>query len=173
MAPEASYPAQLEEELQRRGLAFRVVNEGVSGDTTAVALTRVDLALSHADAVLAIIGIGANDGLRGLPIDEMEANIKAIIERCQAAGLKTALAGMRLPPNFGPEYVGAFEAVYPKLAAELHAPLLPFLLEGVAADPALNQDDGIHPNEAGNRIVARTVADFVEPLLEGASARVE
>lgn len=173
VAPESSYPARLQQELDRRGLEYRIVNEGVSGDTTAVALARVDLAASHQDAVLAIIAIGANDGLRGLPIEQMESNLRAIIESFQAVGVEVALAGMRLPPNFGPDYVAAFESVYPRLALELDVPLMPFLLDGVAADAGLNQDDGIHPNEQGNVIVAEAVADFIEPLLERSAEAAE
>ena len=162
---EDSYPALLERELASRGLEFQVANEGISGDTTATALARIDLALAHPDPLLAVIAIGANDGLRGLPIDQMEQNLRAIIERFQKAGIDVVLAGMRLPPNFGPDYVSGFEAVYPKLARELGVPLMPFLLEGVAADPELNQEDGIHPNEKGNVVVAKAVADFIAPML--------
>ncbi len=173
LGPGESYPARLRQELQRRGLDYNVVNEGVSGDTTAAALARVDLALAHPDAVLAIIAVGANDGLRGLPIDGMESNIRAIIKRFQDASVRVVLAGMRLPPNFGPDYVSAFEAVYPKLAHELDVPLMPFLLDGVAAHPELNQDDGIHPNEKGAVIVAKSVAEFIAPLLEKPAERAK
>ncbi len=164
LAPEDSYPSLLQNLLLDEGFPYRVINEGVSGDTSATALARVDTAASeHAELVL--VAIGANDGLRGLPVDEMEKNLREIVRRFEAAGSRVALAGMRIPPNMGPEYVEDFEAVFPRVAQDMDIPLLPFLLEGVAADPNLNQDDGIHPNEEGARMVARLVADFVKPLL--------
>ncbi len=172
LAPEESYPSVLQNLLAERGTPYRVINEGVSGDTTATALARVDVAATH-EAVLAIVAIGANDGLRGLPVEEMEANLREIVRRFQVAGRRVALAGIRIPPNMGPEYVGQFEAVYPRVAEDMDIPLLPFLLEGVAADPDLNQDDGIHPNGAGARIVAHSVASFVEPLLSEAELAAE
>ena len=164
LAPEDNYPSLLQNSLLEQGFPYRVINEGVSGDTSATALARVDTAASE-HAELALIAIGANDGLRGLPIDEMEKNLREIVKRFEAAGSRVALAGMRIPPNMGPEYVQDFEAVFPRVAQDMEIPLLPFLLEGVAADPDLNQDDGIHPNEEGARMVARLVADFVKPLL--------
>lgn len=164
LAPEDSYPALLQNLLLDEGFPYRVINEGVSGDTSATALARVDtIASEHAE--LALVAIGANDGLRGLPVDEMEKNLREIIRRFQASGSRVALAGMRIPPNMGAEYVKDFEAVFPRVAQDMDIPLLPFLLEGVAADPDLNQDDGIHPNEEGARMVAKLVADFVKPLL--------
>ena len=164
LAPEDSYPSLLQNSLLEQGFPYRVINEGVSGDTSATALARVDTAASE-HAELALVAIGANDGLRGLPIDEMEKNLREIMRRFQASGSRVALAGMRIPPNMGAEYVQDFEAVFPRVAQDMDIPLLPFLLEGVAADPNLNQDDGIHPNEEGARMVARLVADFVKPLL--------
>lgn len=164
LAPQDSYPTLLQTLLLDEGFAYRVINEGVSGDTSATALARVDTAASeHADLVL--VAIGANDGLRGLPVDEMEKNLREIVRRFEAAGSQVALAGMRIPPNMGPEYVQDFEAVFPRVAQDMDIPLLPFLLEGIAADPDLNQDDGVHPNEEGARMVAKLVADFVKPLL--------
>ena len=164
LAPEDSYPSLLQTLLLEQGFPYRVINEGVSGDTSAAALARVDMAASEG-AELVIVAIGANDGLRGLPVDEMEKNLREIVRRFEAAGSQVALVGMRIPPNMGPEYVQDFEAVFPRVAQDMDVPLLPFLLEGIAADPDLNQDDGIHPNEEGARMVARLVADFVKPLL--------
>lgn len=164
LAPQDSYPALLQNLLLQQGYPYRVINEGVSGDTSAMALARADTASSEG-AELVIVAIGANDGLRGLPVDEMEKNLRRIVERFQAAGSRVALAGMRLPPNMGAEYVEDFEAVFPRVAREMNLPLLPFLLDGVAADANLNQDDGIHPNEEGARMVAELVANFVKPLL--------
>lgn len=162
--PGKSYPDFLQKELLDRGFDLRVVNEGVSGDTTAAALARVDMALADKPAWV-IIALGANDGLRGLPVEAMEANLRQMIERFGQAGAKVALAGMTLPRNYGQEYIAGFEAVYPRLAREYDLPLLPFLLDGVAAVPELNQEDGIHPTAEGNERVARHVADFLEPLL--------
>lgn len=159
-----TYPGFLQRELDRRELAFRVVNEGVSGDTTARALARVDVALAHAPAWV-ILGIGANDGLRGLPIDVMAANLETMIRRFEDGGARVLLAGMMLPRNYGPEYVRDFEAVYPRLAREFDLPLIPFLLENVAMVRELNQADGIHPNAKGNRVVARQVADAFEAVV--------
>ena len=164
VGPEETYPGFLQRELDRRELAFRVVNEGVSGDTTARALARVDVALAHAPAWV-ILGIGANDGLRGLPIDVMAANLETMIRRFEEGGARVLLAGMMLPRNYGPEYVRDFEAVYPRLAREFDLPLIPFLLENVAMVRDLNQADGIHPNARGNRVVARQVADAFEALV--------
>jgi acyl-CoA thioesterase-1 len=115
-----------------------------------------------------IVAFGANDGLRGLSLERMEANLRRMIERLKTAHIEVILAGMKLPPNFGREYVLEFEQVYPRLAADLDTPLLPFLLEGVAASPALNQPDGIHPNAEGTRLVAANVANFLEPILRRA-----
>ena len=159
-----SYPDFLQSELDRRGLAFRVVNEGVSGDTTARAIARVDQVLAHRPDWV-VLGLGANDGLRGLPVEEMERNLEAIVRRCTEGGARVLLAGMMLPRNYGPEYVEAFEAVYARLAGKLELPLLPFLLEDVAMVRELNNRDGIHPNAAGNRIVARHVADALQGLV--------
>ncbi len=160
-----SYPARLQEELDRRGLGYRVVNEGVSGDTTSMGLARVEMALSQ-NPKWVILALGANDGLRGLPVESMELNLRRMADSFQNAGARVVLAGMTLPRNYGQEYISSFEAVYPRVAKDLGLPLLPFLLDGVATVDELNQDDGIHPNAKGNRIVADHVADFLEPLLK-------
>ena len=165
VGPGESYPAHLQRELDRRGIGFRVVNEGVSGDTTARALSRVDAALAH-DPAWVLLALGANDGLRGLPLDVMERNLGQLIERFEDAGAQVLLAGMMLPRNYGPEYVQQFEAVYPRLATQHGLPLLPFLLENVAMVRELNNRDGIHPNGKGNQIVARQVADAFESVLD-------
>ncbi len=159
-----SYPDYLQRELDRRGLAFRVVNEGVGGDTTAKGLSRIDGVMAHQPEWV-VLALGANDGLRGLAIDSMEANLREMIERFQGRGVRVLLAGMKLPRNYGPEYVRAFEAVYPRLARELDAPLIPFLLKNVAMKRDLNHADGIHPNAKGNEIIARQVADALEGLV--------
>ena len=166
VAHSETYPAILQVELDDRGLAFRVVNEGVSGDTTAKALSRVESALRHSPEWV-ILALGANDGLRGLPLDAMEANLGRLVSQFRDGGAQVVLAGMMLPRNYGPDYVGEFEAVFPRLGAEFDLPLIPFLLENVAMLRELNQSDGIHPNAEGNAIVARQVADRFERIVRG------
>lgn len=170
LGEEAAYPAIVGEILAQRGVAVRIVNAGVSGDTSAGGLARVDWLLSlHPDIVL--LALGANDGLRGQPVASIEANLREIVRRARAAGARVVLAGMKMPPNYGPDYTRDFEALYARLARELELPFLPFLLEGVAADPKLNQADGIHPTAEGQRIVAGLVADALQPLLERPAGR--
>lgn len=164
LAADKAYPAHVERLLAERGLPIAMLNAGVSGDTTAGGLARLDWLLRQEPAIV-VVGLGANDGLRALSPAATEANLRAILERVQAAGAHAVLAGMRVPPNYGPDYVRDFEAVYPRLAAEHDVVFIPFLLAGVAADPALNLRDGIHPNAAGQRVVARTVADALAPLV--------
>lgn len=159
-----TYPAFLQREFDERGMSFRVVNEGISGDTTAVALSRIDAAIAHQPKWV-ILALGANDGLRGLPLDAMERNLREIIGLFGQAGASVVLAGMKLPRNYGPEYVRDFDAVYPRLAEELDLPLIAFLLENVAMVPELNNADGIHPNAKGNEIIARQVALAFEEFL--------
>lgn len=164
VAPDETYPAFLQRELDRRHLAYRVVNEGVSGDTTARAMSRIPTALAH-DPAWVLLALGANDGLRGLPLEVMEQNLREMIVRFRENGAQILLAGMMLPRNYGPEYVEQFEGVYPRLSRELGVSLLPFLLENVAMVRELNNPDGIHPNARGNEIVARQVADAFEELV--------
>jgi len=165
VAAEDAYPALLEARLRREGFHYRVVNAGVSGDTTAGALRRLDWVL-RAQPAIVIVALGANDGLRGLPVDAMRDNLVAIVTRLRAGGARVLLAGMRLPPNYGEPYTRAFAAVFPAVARQTSAPLLPFLLEGVAGVAALNQADGIHPNAAGQRRVADRVWGSLRPLLQ-------
>ena len=162
---EQSYPVLLQEELERRGLDYRVVNAGISGDTTAGGLARIGSVL-RLDPEWVIVELGANDGLRGLPIENTRANLAAIIERLQQAGAGVILAGMRIPPNYGPEYTRQFAALYPELARRFEIPQIEFFLDQVAARSELNLGDGIHPNAAGYRVVTRTVLDVLLPLLE-------
>ncbi len=164
VAPDEAYPARLQARLARDGFAYRVVNAGVSGDTTAGGLRRVDWVL-RARPEIVIVALGANDGLRGLPVRAMAQNLQTIVERLRAAGARVLLAGMRLPPNYGDEYARAFADVFPDVARRTHVTLVPFLLEGVAANAALNQPDGIHPNAMGHRIIAEHLWAYVKPLL--------
>jgi acyl-CoA thioesterase-1 len=161
-----AYPALLQARLERDGLRYRVVNAGVSGDTTAGALRRVDWVLRARPAVV-VVALGANDGLRGLPVTAMRDNLAAIVTRLRAGGARVLLAGMRLPPNYGAAYTREFAEAFPSVARRASVPLVPFLLEGVAGVPALNQADGIHPNAAGQRVVADNVWRALQPLLQG------
>lgn len=166
LSAEEAYPALVGAALTADPATARwtVVNGGVSGDTSAGGLRRIDWLLRGKPRVV-VIALGANDGLRALPIAELEANLRSIVAKVRTAGAVAMLAGMRLPGNLGPAYAGEFSALYPRLAAELQLPLLPFLLEGVAMDPRLNQPDQIHPNAEGQRAVALRVAAWLKPQL--------
>ena len=166
VALEDAYPAQLQRRLEQQGVPYRVINAGVSGDTTAGGLRRVDWALKSRPTIL-ILELGANDGLRGLNPGETKANLERIIQRCQQASVTVVLAGMKLPPNYGADYTKSFEAVYPALAKQYRLMLIPFFLDGVAGSPSLNQADGIHPTGEGYRIIADKVLETVKPLLNG------
>jgi acyl-CoA thioesterase I len=164
VAADEAYPALLESRLRSAGFAYRVVNAGVSGDTSAGALRRVDWVLRSRPEVV-IVALGANDGLRGLPVTALRENLTAIVTRLRAGGARVLLVGMRLPPNYGEAYARAFAAVFREVARRTSAAFLPFLLEGVAGNPSLNQADGIHPNAAGQRAVAERVWSALQPLL--------
>lgn len=164
LSVDEAYPALVERLLAERGRRVQVINAGVSGDTTAGGLARLDWQLGQKPAIL-FVCLGGNDGLRGLPLEATESNLRSIIVRAQASGATVVLAGMQLPPNYGPEYTAGFRDLFPRLARELQLTLVPFLLEGVAADTELNQRDGIHPNAKGQRIVAETVAKALEALV--------
>ena len=165
LAEEQAYPALLARQLKAEGRQARVINAGVSGDTTAGGLSRLGWLLNQHPA-LVVVGLGGNDGLRGLPVAEVEGNLRQIIRRSQAAGAGVLLLGMRLPPNYGP-YADQFTAIYPKLAKELAVPLVPFLLKDVGGIRTLNQADGIHPTAKGQEIVAKNVLPYLEKALEG------
>jgi acyl-CoA thioesterase-1 len=164
VASDEAYPALLEARARKAGFDYRVVNAGVSGDTSAGGLRRLDWILrSRPDVV--IVALGSNDGLRGQPIAALRDNLTTIVTRLRAAGARVLLVGMRLPPNYGAAYAGDFAEVFGTVARRTSVAFLPFLLEGVAGDPALNQPDGIHPNAAGQRIVADRVWTALRPLL--------
>ena len=160
---EQAYPSLVQHKLQAAGLAVEVVNAGVSGDTSAGGLRRLEWSLDGNVTVL-VVALGGNDALRGLRTDELRRNLAAIIERAQQRRVTVILAGMEAPPNLGRAYTSAFRQVYRDLAAEYRIALIPFLLEGVAGRPALNQADLIHPNAEG----ARKIADLVWPFVERA-----
>jgi len=162
--PDQAWPALVGARLRREGYAYRVVNAGVSGDTSAGGLRRVDWVLRTRPAVV-VVALGANDGLRGQPARETGANLTGIVDRLKAAGARVLLAGMRLPPNYGPDRAREFAAVFGEVARRARVPLVPFLLDGVAGDAALNLPDGIHPNPAGHRIIAERIWPHLAPLL--------
>ena len=164
VAADEAYPALLEARLAREGYAYRVVNAGVSGDTTAGGLRRVDWVL-RAKPEIAIVALGANDGLRAQSPQAMRENLTAIVKRLQAAGARVLLVGMRLPPNYGADYTTEFQAVFPEVARSTGAAFMPFLLDGVAADTRLNQPDGIHPTAAGYHVIADRLWLYLRPLL--------
>jgi len=165
LAVEEAYPALLQQKLDQEGYAFEVVNAGVSGDTTAGGLSRIEWVL-EGDVRVLILALGGNDGLRGLPPTEMKRNLAATIERAGERDVAVLLAGIEAPPNMGTAYTSEFRKVFPDLAEEHDVTFLPFLLEGVAGDPQLNQRDGIHPNQEGARRMADTIWPFLQPLLE-------
>lgn len=168
VAPDRTYPAQLERRLMATGYRYRVINAGVSGDTTAGGVRRVPWIL-QSRPTLVILELGANDGLRGLGLTQTRQNLESIIERLQQAKVQIVVAGMKLPPNYGKEYTEGFEALFPALAKKYGVRLIPFLLEGVAAQPSLNQADGIHPTEEGYQRVTETVYRAILPLLARAT----
>jgi acyl-CoA thioesterase I len=170
LAPSEAYPALLEQKLQAAGYDWEVVNAGVSGDTSAAGLARVDWALDQPDVRILVLELGANDGLRGLPVDEMKKNLAAVIERAQAKHIAVLLAGMEAPPNFGPDYTVSFRQAYRDLAKQYKVSLLPFLLVNVAGNAALNQGDGIHPNVEGARIVADNVWTVLKPMVAASAS---
>jgi acyl-CoA thioesterase I len=162
-APQA-FPARLEAALKAKGHDVAVMNGGVSGDTAAQGAARLDWSLTdEVDGVL--VELGANDALRGLPVAQAEAALDDILGKLKAKNLPILVLGMRAPPNLGPDYGAAFEAMFPKLAAKHNAALYPFFLEGVAADAKLNQADGIHPNAQGVDEIVERLLPSVEALL--------
>jgi acyl-CoA thioesterase-1 len=164
-----AYPALLGQQLNQEGKAVRVVNAGVSGDTTAGGLSRLDWLLGQHPDVL-VVGLGANDGLRGQPLTAIESNLREIIRRSQEAGARVLLLGMRIPPNYGP-YANQLAAIYPKLAKELNVPLVPFLLDKVGGIRSLNQADGIHPTAKGQEVVAKNVLPYLERMVAQLKAK--
>ena len=164
LLPDEAYPVLLEQRLRHEGFAYRVVNAGVSGDTTAAGLRRVEWVLRSRPAIV-IVALGANDGLRHQSVAAMRDNLVAIVRRLRGAGASVLLAGMRVPPNYGDEYGRAFSAAFADVSRATGVPLAPFLLDGVAGDPRLNQPDGIHPTAEGQRLIADRLWPYLKPLL--------
>ena len=163
-----AFPARLEAWLHQQGIEARVVNAGVSGDTTAGGLARLDWALADKPD-LVILALGANDALRGIEPSTVRENLDKMIGKIEASGAKVLLLGMLAPPNWGEEYRHAFDQIFPELARIHHLPLYPFFLEGVAMQPELNQPDGLHPNERGVAVLVDRIAPVVARLLASAS----
>ena len=161
----ASYPADLQHLLDAAGYRYRVINEGVSGDTTKDGLERIDSVLAHKPQIV-VLEFGGNDGLRGLPVSMAQQNIAAIIERLQHAGVKVALAGISLPSQYGADYITHFNGMYPALAKQYRLPLLPFILQDVYGVDGDIQSDGVHPTAQGARQVAANVQKLIQPILK-------
>jgi acyl-CoA thioesterase-1 len=169
--PAQAFPALIQAKSTAHGWNFQVINAGLNGETTAGGLRRIDWVLQRPIAVL-VLALGANDGLRGLPLAEAKRNLQAIIDRTRRIypEVKIVIAGMQVPTNLGREYTTGFRTMFPALAAANAATLMPFLLEGVGGIPALNLPDGIHPNPAGHKIIAENVWQVLEPVLQSLQA---
>jgi acyl-CoA thioesterase-1 len=165
---EQAVPAVVGQMLEAEGRPVVVVNAGVSGDTTAGGLRRLDWLLRQKPDVV-VVGLGANDGLRGLKLEASEQNLRDIVAKSRDAGARVLVLGMLIPPNYGPEYASQFRELYPRLAKELKVGLVPFLLEGVGGEPRLNQPDGIHPTPEGHRLVAQNVLPHLRPLIQSSA----
>lgn len=161
----ASYPSDLQRLLDAAGYRYRVVNEGVSGDTTKDGLERIDSVLAHKPQIV-VLEFGGNDGLRGLPVSFTQQNIAAMIERLQHGGAKVALAGISLPPQYGHDYIARFDAMYPTLSKQFRLPLLPFLLQDVYGVDGDIQADGVHPTAQGAKQVATNIQKLIQPMLK-------
>ncbi len=165
--PELAFPALIQQKIDSLGWNFNVINAGLSGETSSGGLRRIDWLLQR-DVDVLFLELGANDGLRGIPLELTKQNLQAIIDRVRAKNpaVKIVIAGMMVPPNLGVEYTRAFRAIFPDLAKRNQAALVPFLLEGVGGVPELNLPDGIHPTAAGHRIVAQNVWKVLRPVLQ-------
>jgi acyl-CoA thioesterase-1 len=164
VSADQSYPALLAQRLKAEGYAYRVVNAGVSGDTTAGGLRRVDWALRLRPDIV-ILELGANDALRGQDLGGVRANVEQLVARFQEGGARVLVAGMQLPPNYGPRYGGEFQRLFEEVARRRGAALMPFFLEGVGGDPRLNQFDGLHPTAEGYRVIVDRLWPHLKPLL--------
>jgi len=164
--PEHGWVALLAQRLHAQGYGYQVVNASVSGETSTGGLERLPRALQLHTPEIVILELGANDGLRGLPASALRESLARMVQLSQAAGARVLLVGIRIPPNYGPRYTEEFARVFPELARQYHVPLVPFLLEKVALDPALMQDDGMHPNAAGEPPVLDTLWPYLKPLLK-------
>ncbi len=169
--PAEAFPALVQEKIRAAGLPYQVVNAGLSGDTTAGGLRRIDWLLQRPIDVL-ILELGGNDGLRGLPVSEIKSNLQGMIDKAKAKNpaVKIVVAGIQMPPNVGTQYADQFRDVFAEVAKDNHAAMIPFLLEGVGGVRDLNQPDQIHPNAAGHKIIADVVWKTLEPILRRGSS---
>ena len=165
LAAAQAFPALVHDRLAQSGTPFELLNAGVSGDTTAGGVRRVDWLLKQAPRVV-VVELGANDGLRGIPVPAVEANLRTIISKIRAANARVLLLGIRIPPSYGPEYVAVFEGLYPRLATELQLAFVPFFMEGVAGVASMNLEDGIHPTAEGHVKLADKVSEPLRRLLK-------
>jgi acyl-CoA thioesterase-1 len=161
----SSYPADLQRRLDAAGYHYRVINEGVSGDTTKDGLERINQVLAHKPQIV-VLEFGGNDGLRGLPVSAAQRNIATMIEHLQRSGAKVALAGISLPAQYGSDYIGQFDSMYPALSKQFHLPLLPFILQDVYGVDGDIQPDGVHPTAQGAQQVAANVEKLIQPMLK-------
>lgn len=166
LTTEEAFPALVEKKFKQLGKPCKVINAGLSGETSAGGLSRLEWVLRQPVDVF-VLELGANDGLRGLPIEQTQKNLQAIIDKVKAKypKVKIVIAGMMVPPNMGPDYTSKFRKIFPELAKKNNATLIPFLLQDVAGNEKLNQADGIHPNVEGHKIVAENVYKVIQPLL--------
>ena len=162
--PDRNYPAQLQAKIDAEGYKYRVVDAGVSGETSAQGLNRIASVIALRPAIV-IVEFGANDGLRGMPAEATRRNLLEIVSRLQSAGSEVVIAGMQIPPNYGPMYTRSFRSIFPDVARKQDAHLIPFFLSGVGGRPELNQDDGIHPTAEGYKIIVENVWKVLKPLL--------
>jgi len=159
LAADDAFPAAAQRLLAARGQPFRLVNAGVSGDTSAGGLRRVEWVLEQSRPAVLVVELGGNDGLRALPLEQLEANLRGIVQRGRASGARVLLLGMQVPPNLGPDYARGFEAVYARVASEEGARLVPNFLAGVGGEASMNLEDGLHPTPAGHERLAANLAD--------------
>lgn len=166
LAPGQGWVDLLAQRLQERKIPCEVVNASISGDTSAGGLARVNTALAQHRPEILLLELGANDGLRGLSLPAMKSNLNSIIDKAKAADARVLLIGMQMPPNYGPRYTERFQGIYGELAQEQQLPLVPFLMEKVALDPALMQPDNFHPNARAQALLLETVWSRLQPMLE-------
>jgi acyl-CoA thioesterase-1 len=164
--PEQGWVALLTQRLKAQGYGYQIVNASVSGETSSGGRERLPRALQLHQPTIVVLELGGNDGLRGLPLEELRANLAAMVQLAQAAGAQVLLVGMRIPPNYGPRYTDGFARVFPDVASQYHVPLVPFMLQNVALDPQRMQQDGVHPNARGEPPVLETIWPQLLPLLK-------
>jgi acyl-CoA thioesterase-1 len=164
LSKEEAYPYLMELELKKKYPDVKIINGGISGSTSASAVRRLDWYIKAKPEIM-ILALGANDGLRGLKVEETSKNLEAVIMKAKSSGIRVIMSGMKMPPNYGKEYSDKFNQIFPRLAKKHELKLIPFILENVAGIPALNLPDGIHPNPEGHKVMAKNVMKFLEAEL--------